>query len=184
MKSDISALMDDALDEDSQASLFNSINRDQSLAQVWSRYHLIGDALRGPSGLDIDITGQVLARLADEPTVLAPVHGARRRQGALRYALPLAASVMGIGAVGWIAQALHQPPAASVAKIQDPVPVQAVRLPAAAVAAAANDTTEPTRLSHVRAYLFAHQGYSMESSIQGVAPYVRTVADAREVGAR
>lgn len=88
---------------------------------------------------------------------------------------------MGIGAVGWIAQALHQPQAVSVAKIQDPVQVQAVRLP---VAAAANDTTEPTKLSHVRAYLFAHQGYSMESSIQGVAPYVRTVADAREVGAR
>jgi sigma-E factor negative regulatory protein RseA len=182
MKSDISALMDDALDEDSQASLFNSINRDQSLAQVWSRYHLIGDALRGSSGLDIDINDRVLARLADEPTVLAPVHGARRRQRALRYALPIAASVMGIGAVGWIAQALHQPQAVSVAKIQDPVPAQAVRLPVAT--AAANDTTEPTKLSHVRAYLFAHQGYSMESSIQGVAPYVRTVADAREVGGR
>ena len=185
MKSDISALMDDALDEDSQASLFDSINRDQALTQVWSRYHLIGDALRGSSGLDIDITDRVLARLADEPTVLAPVHGARRRQGALRYALPIAASVMGIGAVGWIAQALHQPQAVSVAKIQAAVPVQAVSLPvAAAVATAANDTVEPTKLSHVRAYLFAHQGYSMESSIQGVAPYVRTVADAREVSAR
>ena len=182
MKSDVSALMDDALDEGSQASLFDSINRDQSLTLVWSRYHLIGDALRGSSGLDIDITDRVLARLADEPTVLAPVHSVRRRQGALRYALPLAASVMGIGAVGWIAQALNQPQAVPVATIQDRVPVQPVHLPA--VAAAANDPIEPTKLSHVRAYLFAHQGYSMESSIQGVAPYVRTVADAREGGAR
>jgi len=182
MKSDVSALMDDALDEGSQASLFDRFNRDRSLLQAWSRYHLIGDALRGSSALTTDITDQVLARLADEPTVLAPVHSAKRRRGVLRYALPLAASVMGIGAVGWVAQSLNPSQDVSVATIQGRVARQPTQPPT--VTAAANDTIEPAKPSQVRAYLFAHQGYSMESSIQGVAPYVRTVADAREGSAR
>lgn len=180
MKSDVSALMDGTLDEGSQASLFDRFGRDRSLLQAWSQYHLIGDALRGSSGLSIDIGDRVLARLADEPTVLAPVHAVKRRPRSLRYALPLAASVMGIGAVGWVAQSLNPSETVSVATVQDR-PVQPAQPP---TMTAANDTMEPAKLSQVRAYLFAHQGYSMESSIQGVAPYVRTVSDAREGSAR
>jgi len=77
MKSDVSALMDGALEEGSQDSVLNALCRDSQLRQTWSEYHLIGDALRRSPRLSSDLTHAVMARLADEPTVFAP--GAARR---------------------------------------------------------------------------------------------------------
>lgn len=174
MKSDVSALMDGALEDGSQTSVLNALCRDSQLRQTWSEYHLIGDALRRSPRLSSDVTRGVMERLANEPTVLAP--GVQRRRGVWRYALPLAASVMGVGAVAWIAQTLNPPQPVTVAVVTPPSPP----LPSAPVA----DKAELAKSSQDRPYLFAHQGYSQASSIRGFANYVRIVSDSREGAAR
>ena len=176
MKSDVSALMDDALEEGSQDSVLNALCRDSRLRQTWSEYHLIGDAMRRSPRLSSDVTHAVMARLADEPTVLAP--GTARRRGVWRYALPLAASVMGVGAVAWIAQTLNPPQPATVAVITPRPSPQQSAVPASA------DRAQLANSSQDKPYLFAHQGYSPASSIQGFANYVRIVSDTREGAAR
>lgn len=215
MKAEVSALMDDALEDSSQSSVLNALCRDGQMRQTWSEYHLIGDALRRSPRLSMDVAAQVMARLAEEPTVLAPQAAPRRRSGALRYALPLAASVMGVGAVAWVAQTLNAPEAVQLATLQPGTAVVAatrstsetpllaaqtsppaqlpaqvpVQVPAQAptqvlAAGAAPEQAELSKPGDVKPYLFAHQGYSPVTRIQGVAHYVRIVSDTREGAAR
>jgi sigma-E factor negative regulatory protein RseA len=190
MKAEVSALMDDALEDASQSSVLNALSRDPQLRQVWSEYHLIGDALRRSPGLPSDVTARVMARLADEPTVLAP--GAAASRGSrplLRYALPLAASVMGVGAVAWVAQTLNGPETVQVLAVKSastPAPEAVATVAATEPIATAPDVDEAdaAKASQVKPYLFAHQGYSPVSGIHGVAQYVRIVSDTREGQAR
>jgi sigma-E factor negative regulatory protein RseA len=191
MKADVSALMDDALEDPSQSSVLNTLCRDPQLRQAWSEYHLIGDVLRRSPRLSSDVTAQVMARLVDEPAVLAPRPAPRRRSAALRYALPLAASVMGVGAVAWVAQTLNGPETVQVAAVKP----AAMPKPAPVAAAAANasepvaggpvvEEADPAKASQVKPYLFAHQSFSPVSGVHGVAQYVRIVSDTREGPAR
>jgi sigma-E factor negative regulatory protein RseA len=86
-----------------------------------------------------------------------------------RIALPIAASLAAVSLVGWLAFAPQQEPAAPAAVAQAPAPAAKppmLRLPL------------PSGTSD---YLLAHQGFSPRVSLQGMAPYVRTVSDqARE----
>ena len=185
MKSAVSAFMDDALEDGSQTAVVNALVRDRQLRQAWSEYHLIGDALRRSSRLSADVTRRVMERLASEPALLAPHPAATGRRNRLRYALPLAASVMGIGAVAWVAQTLNTPPAINVASVQRQVPLQQQQIqPAASKPAAGPENDLAQASQQVNPYLFAHQWYSPVSNIQGVAPYVRIVADTRQGNAR
>jgi sigma-E factor negative regulatory protein RseA len=189
MKADVSALMDGALEDPSQSSVLNSLGRDPQLRRAWSEYHLIGDVLRRSPRLSSDVTARVMARLADEPTVLAP-RAAARRSPVLRYALPLAASVMGVGAVAWVAQTLNAPEAVQVAALKPAAPsasgtgTPAVAVPQPEAAAVpVVEEVDATKASQVKPYLFAHQSYS-PVGIHGVANYVRIVSDTREGPAR
>jgi hypothetical protein len=65
-----------------------------------------------------------------------------------------------VGLVGWLAFAPQPQPTAPVAQVQPAMTI--IPLPSAT-----ND------------YLFAHQGFSPRVSLQGMAPYVRTVAEHR-----
>jgi sigma-E factor negative regulatory protein RseA len=186
MKSDVSALMDSALEDRTGQRLVDRLGGDAELRQAWSRYHLIGDALRGTPECGVDITARVLARLVDEPAVIAPnrqVRGPQRSRFS-RHVLPLAASIVGIGAVGWVAHTLNPPSEVTVAAGNAPLVTLQRGDRTLASAPAPAEIVQPASVSQVRQYLFAHQGYSMESSIQGVAPYVRTVSDEREGAAR
>ncbi|MGB0128234.1 MAG: RseA family anti-sigma factor [Rhodocyclaceae bacterium] len=186
MKSEVSALMDDALESATGERLCDRLGRDPELRRAWSQYHLVGDVLRGTPDCAFDVTAQVLSRLADEPTALSQFRKMRGREPSRwsRYVMPLAASVMGIGAVGWVAQTLNAPSEVSLAVSGAPAVVVPRANDSFAVSTAPPDIIEPAKVSQVRQYLFVHQGYSLESSIQGVAPYVRTVSDEREGGAR
>jgi sigma-E factor negative regulatory protein RseA len=100
-------------------------------------------------------------RIAQEPTVLAP---SRRRIEAARvpvWALSAAASLAAVALVGWVAFGPREEPQLALSQPQVPAVQEA---PQVAPPAAAND------------YLLAHQGYSPRNSLQGVAPYVRTVS--------
>lgn len=70
----LSALMDGELDSRSRAALLDSVENDTELQDTWSRYHLIGDTMRGdlPDTMQFDLCDRIALALEDEPTVLAP----------------------------------------------------------------------------------------------------------------
>lgn len=175
MKADVSALMDGALESDAAARVLSALKRDAELRETWALYHLLGDALRRTPMLRAEFALGVIARLSDEPAVLAPTL-ARRKQSPLKAMLPLAASVVGIGAVAWVAQTLQSPPQVQTVAALPAPQAQPQPVAAALVALPAPGT--------VRQYLIAHQGYSPSNNMNGVANYVRSVAEIRPSEAR
>lgn len=70
-KEQLSALMDGDL---SEIEVLNELGTDPALQDTWSRYHLIGDAMRGdlPVNLQLDLSDSIMQALEDEPAILAP----------------------------------------------------------------------------------------------------------------
>jgi sigma-E factor negative regulatory protein RseA len=160
MKDRLSALMDGELDDRSAAEVIDALGRERDALQTWRTYQLISDAMRQSTLLSEGFTARVAARLAAEPTVLSP--GRLKSEPRKWFALSAAAaaSLAAVALVGWLAFA-PQPEVAPVAQTQ-PAEAQPVMVP---LPTAAND------------YLLAHQGFSPRVSLQGMAPYVRTVAE-------
>ena len=162
MNEKISQLMDGEMD-DAEAQRFFGALQDSEAQREWQAYHLIGDVLRDTSAVSDDFMGRFSERLADEPTVLAPHRLSRHNPRTI--ALSAAASVTAVGLVVWAVLqtgAVHAPADLTVAKAQQ------VELASA----------------DVNPYLLAHQEYSPSVAMQGVAPYIRTVSEIREVNAR
>jgi sigma-E factor negative regulatory protein RseA len=159
MKDRISALMDGELDDRAAAELIDALGRDREALLAWRSYHVISDAMREGRLLSEGFAARLSERLAAEPTILTP----RALQGESRrwYALSAAASLAAVALVGWMAFAPQTPVA--------PVPVAQ-----APVEAKPNIVPLPTATND---YLLAHQGFSPRVSLQGMAPYVRTVSE-------
>ena len=165
----LSALMDGELDERELTHELSRISEDPDREADWAIYHMIGDSLRGEDVASDRMTAQVSARLASEPTVLAPrawrVPGATRR-----VALPIAASLCGAAVVAWLALSNNAliPPAVEPSQnvVLTPPPENIV---------AENDQAGSEAMSE---YLMAHQQFSPSTAMQGVASYVRTVSSA------
>ena len=159
MKERISALMDGELDDKSAAELIETLGRDRDARLTWASYHMISDAMRDgrllSDGRSDRFGARLSARLASEPTVLAP--RSRQPESKRWYALSAAASLAAVAFVGWLAFAPQPNTPAPVAQAPKP---NIVPLPSAA-----ND------------YLLAHQGFSPRVRLQGMAPYVRTVSE-------
>jgi len=172
MNERISALMDGEAHEAELDQDLARLRTDSALRSKWDTYHLIGDALRG----DVApvIAASVTARLAAEPTVLAPPRRPPRSRP-VQIALSAAAGLAGVALVAWLAlPQLQSEQLASSSQAETTTQVVAAA-PAAAPAAT------PAAVG-VESYLLAHQRFSHAIAIQGVAPYARTVADEREGG--
>jgi len=175
MNERISALIDGHNDASGAMSdAVASVARSEDALRTWSTYALIGDALRREQTLDVDLSASIMARLEHEPTVLAPVAAVPVRTEApmgWQRVLPIAASVMGVAAVGWVALQMNS---------KESVPMLAASAPQAAIVqpVAANDVTTErlSRDTALRAYVMAHQG-TAGGALPGVVPYVRTVAE-------
>ena len=107
-----------------------------------------------------------MARLEAEPVQLVP--SAQKNRPPLRFALPLAAAVMGMAAVGWVALSMDAPTTAELASISRQAKVMEVA------------ATDKAPSGALKEYLVAHQAHSSGGGIQGVASYVRTVSDIRQ----
>jgi sigma-E factor negative regulatory protein RseA len=158
MNERLSELMDGELDDRSAAEVIQALGSDREAVRAWRTYQLISDAMRESRLLSADFAARFSERLAQEPTVFAPraLHTEQRKW----VALSAAASVAAVALVAWVAFA-PQPEIKTAAPVAqaDPKP-NIVPLPSAA-----ND------------YLLAHQGFSPRLSLQGMAPYVRTVSE-------
>jgi sigma-E factor negative regulatory protein RseA len=171
--------MDGEVEASSANLAIDRVIKDEAARSRWDTYHLISDAFRNEYLLSGDFAGKVSARLADEPTVLAP----RPRRSPIAqiraHALSAAASVAAVATVGWLAFGYNpmapEPASQSMASLPQQMAGAPQPVAMAKPAAAAGD---------VRAYLFAHQEYSPATQIQGVAPYVRTVSEVPSDGSR
>ena len=152
--------MDGELDNHEVAHELARINGDPEREAAWTMYHLIGDALRGENMLADRSTEQIHIKLLGEPTVLAPRKWMRR--ATRRVALPLAASLCGAAVVAWLALSNNA--------VMSPVDNSGVQMNLAASSPTSEDAEALSE------YLLAHQQFSPSTAMQGVVPYVRTVA--------
>ncbi len=172
----ISALMDGELDGQQARAQFARLKQDQELAECWHTFHLVGDALRGERALSQDFGKRLTARLAAEPTVLAPQRSMARR--ITTYALSAAASLSAVAVVGWLAF-FNNPLAPQSEIAQSPnAPAPAATSPAQAQLASVPSDGK------MNEYLIAHQEFSPSTAIQGLAPYIRGVSSAQPAQGR
>ncbi|KON80382.1 sigma-E factor negative regulatory protein [Azoarcus sp. PA01] len=183
MKDKLSALLDGDLDEQAMSPVLDSIRRDRSLRSDWETYCLIGDVLRGTGDTSPGLVARVMAGIEAEPTVLAPPasgsagassKGSQPR--ARKSLMPLAASVMGIAAVGWVAYTLNAEPEGDLRTASAPSALQAVENVSVPVAT----VSHPPPVDRQREYLFAHQAMTSGGPLSGVIQHVRTVSDVRQ----
>jgi sigma-E factor negative regulatory protein RseA len=175
MKERLSAFVDGEFESRELQAYLARIKSDAELRGAWNTYHMIGDALRG--NIRPDLASLVVARLRDEPTMLAPrqITPVFRRVG--WYALSAAAGVAAVTLVVWTALPVRQTETQATAKSESielarSAPVATVSVPTVEVDASLSSAA-------VENYLYAHQTYSHASAMQGVAPYARTIAEER-----
>jgi len=176
MKERLSAVMDGDPAMDRPDDVLARLGTDSELRECWQTYCLIGDAMRGERVDAEGFVSRVMGALDDHPTVLAPVRRRTLEKGLLpQRLLPLAASVMGVAAVGWIATSIGTSDKASepravqaVAQVASPLPVR-------------NSATVAAVDPH-REYVFVHQASSRNSPLPGVAQYVRSVSEVQGGG--
>ena len=185
MKDELSAFLDGDLDEEASRQVLESISRDATLRDKFDTYTLIGDVLRGDVGGTPDFSARVMSSLSDEPTVLAPPPArapVRKSRGLFDSMMPLAASLMGVAAVGWVAYTLF--PQTEVGGSIAAAPQAATRVAEIGGAAQSGVLRMTEREDPHRKYVFVHQAMSGGGPISGAVQYVRTVSDVRGDGHR
>jgi sigma-E factor negative regulatory protein RseA len=163
----ISQLMDGELGEQASRLEIRRLEQDETLIQAWATYHLIRDVLRDEAGAGAGLAARVCERLQHEPVVFAP--RARLTARAVRYSLPMAATVAGVAVVAWLA--FFSQPQQDSRKIAENV---AHPTSSESVAAVPATVRAPVK-GEMNRYLLAHQEFSPTTAMQGVGSYVRTV---------
>ncbi len=167
MKTELSAMFDDELESSHHQAVLAALRGDARLRVAWDEYQLIGDALRRSPDISVNLTSRVMDDLRHEPAILAPQ--AKPARDLSRYAAALAASIAGVGVVGWLAMspATEMPQKLALAVVQPVKPVQSAK-PASVV-----------NTGRMQELLVAHQAYSPSNRFDGGASYIRTVSASR-----
>lgn len=161
MNDKISTLLDGELERSEAMAAIRHLGSDAARRAVWESYHLIGDVMRGESADEITRRHRsaeaIFARLASEPTVIAPAAMKMLSgQSKTRMALAMAASVVTISAIAVVAMKQQSGVVA---------PVQAVRQMPLSVPAG---TVAPDN-ARVNDYLAIHRQFSNPQAFQAVA---------------
>lgn len=173
IREQLSALVDDELDELEHPLLLSRLERDASLRDCLTNYELIGAVLRGEGNMDtLDISARVQAALHDDE----PLHGgkAAARSGGPDWLKPLA----GLAVAASVAViALFSVTSLRETEVPQAPLIAAGDNAAPLVARAADSSSEQwdridKRLS---GYLVNHNEYAASRGVQGVTPYVRIV---------
>lgn len=161
MNQKISDLMDGEVESAQLDQAWKAVASDPAAREAWDTYHLIGDCMRGDAVTrgcsQADRAERIFARLADEPTVLAPRRSAAVAavSGRARVALAMAASVATLGVVGMIATRAPE-------SRQEASQVANQQVNAAPMQQVANGAPVP----QVNDYLALHRQFANPSAIQ------------------
>ncbi|MES9946991.1 MAG: hypothetical protein B6D77_16085 [gamma proteobacterium symbiont of Ctena orbiculata] len=182
----LSALVDDEISQPEISGEINKLKHNQESLDIWSRYHLIGDAMRNELGQlhNPDLARCISEKLESEPVVLAPAAIKRQTPSKKRAltGLAVAASLTAVAVV--MAPQLINPgsseaPDQLVSSNQLPVGEQ---MPKSNIIAVAEDGTrwellkKPKVESRLNDYLLNHQDLSPSSNIKGIMPYATFVS--------
>lgn len=175
----LSALVDDELSRPEIQMKLKELSLNAEARASWSRYHLIGDAMRRELGpvTNPDLARSISRRIQDEPLVLAP--------GALKHPTR-----------NWVKPAAGMAIAASVAVLAMVMAPQFIN-PQQTVAtkpalAASQPTTrhlyvaengtrwemlkQPKVESRLNSYLVNHQEYAPAANMKGIMPFATFVS--------
>ncbi|HJU49858.1 MAG TPA: sigma-E factor negative regulatory protein [Pseudogulbenkiania sp.] len=161
MKESLSALVDNELDGPEASKVISAASTDESLKETWDEYHLIGDAMRASGLNSINVRQRVAARLAEEPTVLAPRRWLREGRVRTAGAVALAASMSFAAVVAWQQLAVNGSSVSMVAADKG-VPVQVAQQVQSANGPMARDNGEDP-------YLLAHQEMASDPDVVKVS---------------
>lgn len=171
MKEKLSSLLDGDVEPAHAGPVFEVLRQDGELRRQWDAYCVIGDALRGERDHQPDFAARVMAELDAEPTLLVPPPKPARSLAG-RPMMAIAASVMGVVAVGVVAFTMYP-------RTPDSIPVAGVVASAPAETPAAVQLATNVGDDVHRNYMFVHQAMSGGGPIPGSVHYVRTVSDTR-----
>lgn len=167
----ISELIDGELSSAEMEALVSSLCSDAALLRQWQELHRVGDALRSTEVAVFDDAGfcaRVAARIAAEPTVLAP----RRSSGSRslrRLWVPGVAVAASVAAIGFVAVPMMRSP--------EPAPI-AQLAPAKVETAVAEPVRRPAAIANARAldaYFSAHRELTAGSALPRAAAYLRPI---------
>ncbi|MES9968846.1 MAG: sigma-E factor negative regulatory protein [Candidatus Thiodiazotropha sp.] len=176
----LSALVDDEISESEISGEINKLKHNPESLDIWSSYHLIGDAMRNELGQlhDPDLARRISEQLENEPIVLAPAAIKRKTQTRKRAltGLAVAASLTAVAVV--MAPQLINP---GGSEAPDQL-VSSNQLPKSNTIHVAEDGTrwkllkQPKLESRLNDYLLNHQDLSPSSNIKGIMPYATFVS--------
>jgi sigma-E factor negative regulatory protein RseA len=175
----LSALVDDEISQEEISMEINKLANNTVNRDAWSRYHLIGDAMRGETGslYNPGLAQAISKQLEDEPVVLAPA-AINRRTGLKKRSytgLAVAASLAAVAVV--MAPQLINPEGSEA-----PPNLATTEVPATQTLYVAEDGTrwellkKPEVESRLNAYLVNHQERSPSSNIKGIMPFATFVS--------
>ena len=172
----ISALMDGEARQKETRHTISHLKESDDCCESWKVFHLIGDVMRGDPPLRDDFMSRFHARMESEPIPLTPRVVWRKPVG---YALSAAASLAAIGVVSMMVFSNNplQPQVQIAAAPVAPPPITPQVIPQPRPAPAVNQ-------GRIIEYMMAHQEFSPSTALQGVAPYVRTVAETHDGSGR
>jgi sigma-E factor negative regulatory protein RseA len=153
----ISRLMDGELEGAEADAALRDLTKPEAVS-VWVCYHIIRDTLRRSGAPAPGFSRRFAARLAAEPTVIAP---RPREMARLPFLWAVAATVAAVLVVGWVTLSTLEPQPTALAKAREAITVRT-----------AQATSQPVSPD----FLFAHQEYSPTMQIQGVDPSLRAVS--------
>jgi sigma-E factor negative regulatory protein RseA len=157
MPEDISRLMDGDLEDGDVAGVCGRLRR-ADLVPTWVCYHVIGETLRGGDGAVPRLSRAFAARLASEPTILAP---SAVRSRPVPFVWAAAATVAAVTVVGWVAYATLDVSPTAVARAREAASIRAAQV-----------RPQPVPAD----YLLAHREYSPTAPMEGIGPMLRAAA--------
>lgn len=182
----LSALMDGELpDQRDQNKCFEQLAKDKEMQDVWQRYHLVRDAMKGQLSAfpSLDISAAVSESLKAEPVILTSIW----RRLSPRYVMKQAAGLAVAAAVGTIAvlsvqqTQLVSSDNSTIAKANGTETTYQVasQLQPGQIRQVSFTTRQKLDAaveSKLSGYLVNHNEFSTSTRVSGVMPYTRIVS--------
>ena len=172
LKEQLSAMLDNELDEQEYELLIHRLKQDRELQSMWSRYQVVGEAMRRNlvNTTTIDLVNKLRKQIDQE---IGPEAGSGVRTRGARLLKPvaglaIAASVATMAVVGMQNMTLNQEDV-PVSRLAQAEPVNSIRR----VSGTHWDMQQPETEMRLNGYLVNHSEYTSNISLQGIINYAR-----------
>jgi sigma-E factor negative regulatory protein RseA len=170
IREQLSALVDDELDEVERPLLVGRLERDSGLRDVLGRYQLIGEVMRGSGQVATLGVAERVKRALEQENALPEAD--RPKPAGVSWFRPIAGLASVAVAALLIVTSVRQPAGEAVPEIASAQPPQSTPPQSSEELW---ERIEPRIDKRMAGYLVNHSEYAASRSVQGVMPYVRIV---------